>query len=110
LPNFSLIVPDLCNSMHDCSVSVGDAWLRQHAQPLLRLQKTAIFVLFDEGTSSTRGGGHVPALVLGTAVRRGAKNGALLGHYSVLRTIEDAWRLPRLGASARAAPIKGIWR
>ena len=110
LPNFSLIVPDLCNSMHDCPVSVGDAWLRQLAKPLLQLDNTAIFVLFDEGTSRVHGGGHVAALVLGTAVRPGARNGALLSHYSVLRTIEDAWGLPRLGRSARATPIAGIWR
>ena len=28
LPSFALVVPDLCHSMHDCSVAVGDAWLR----------------------------------------------------------------------------------
>jgi phosphatidylinositol-3-phosphatase len=110
LPDFSLIVPDLCNSMHDCPVFVGDAWLRQLAKPLVRLEKTAIFVLFDEGTSRLHGGGHIPALVLGTAVRPGARNGAFLTHYSVLRTIEDAWKLPRLGRSARTRPIVGIWR
>jgi hypothetical protein len=110
LPDFSLIVPDLCNSMHDCSVSVGDAWLRRLAKPLLQLDNTAIFVLFDEGTSRVHGGGHIAALVLGTAVRPGARNGAFLTHYSVLRTIEDAWGLLRLGRSAQATPIVRIWR
>ena len=33
-----------------------------------------------------------------------------LNHYSLLRTIEDSWRLPPLGLSARAEPITGIWR
>jgi phosphatidylinositol-3-phosphatase len=110
LPDFALIVPDLCHSMHDCPVSTGDAWLRRVAKPLLGLRNTAIFVLFDEGTSNAHGGGHIPALVLGTAVRRGATDRAFLTHYSVLRTIEDAWQLPRLGKSARATPIRGIWR
>ena len=31
--DFSLVVPDLCHSMHDCSVAVGDAWLRAHRRP-----------------------------------------------------------------------------
>jgi phosphatidylinositol-3-phosphatase len=110
LPDFSLVVPDMCSSMHDCSVAVGDRWLRRVVQPLLKLPRTAIFVLFDEGSTSVRGGGHTPALVVGTAVRLRSRYRAFSGHYEVLRTIEDAWGLPRLGASARARPITGIWR
>src|SRR4029450_4294728 len=34
LPDFALVVPDLCHSMHDCSVGVGDAWLRRTVGPL----------------------------------------------------------------------------
>jgi phosphatidylinositol-3-phosphatase len=110
LPDFSLVVPDMCSSMHDCSVAVGDRWLRRVVQPLLKLPRTAIFVLFDEGSTSIRGGGHTPALVVGSAVRSRARYGQVSGHYEVLRTIEDAWGLPRLGASAQARPITGIWR
>lgn len=109
-PDFALIVPDLCNSMHDCSVSVGDTWLRRIVPPLLKLPQTAIFVTFDEGSTRVRGGGHTPALVLGTAVRPNSRNRALSGHYGLLRTIEQAWGLPLLGASARARPITGIWK
>ena len=35
LPTFSLVVPDLCNDMHDCSVAIGDTWLKQQIVPLL---------------------------------------------------------------------------
>jgi len=110
LPDFALVVPDLCNSMHDCRVSVGDAWLRRTAPPLLKLDNTAVFVLFDEGRSSVRGGGHIPALVLGTAVRPRSQFRAVTSHYGALRTIEEAWSLPLLGQSAHAKPITGIWR
>jgi hypothetical protein len=110
LPDFALVVPDLCNSMHDCSVEAGDAWLRRIASPLLKLRETAVFVLFDEGTSDARGGGHSPALVVGTAVKPRSQYRAVTNHYGTLRTIEDAWNLPRLGLSARAKPITGIWR
>ncbi len=37
LPDFAFVVPDLCNSMHDCSVAVGDSWLRRTVTPLLGL-------------------------------------------------------------------------
>jgi hypothetical protein len=110
LPDFAFVVPDLCNSMHDCPVATGDLWLRRTVSPLLALPNTVVFVLFDEGSTSVRGGGHTAALALGTAVRPGARYRAVTSHYGVLRTVEDAWGLPRLGLSARAAPISGIWR
>ncbi|MDX6436950.1 MAG: phosphatidylinositol-3-phosphatase [Gaiellaceae bacterium] len=110
LPDFGLVVPDLCHSMHDCSVGVGDAWLRRTIGPLLTLPNSVVFVLFDEGSSRDHGGGHTPALALGTAVRAGARFGKATNHYGALRTIESAWGLPLLGKSARAVPVTGIWK
>jgi phosphatidylinositol-3-phosphatase len=52
----------------------------------------------------------VPALVLGPTVRSGSDSSKPVNHYSLLRTIEDAWNLPPLGESAEAQPITGIWR
>ena len=99
--------------MHDCSVATGDAWLGTFLRPLLRssvLGNAAVLVVFDEGTSSDGGGGHVPALVLGPLVRPGSQNSTPLDHYGLLRTIESAWHLPLLGRSRGAALITGIWR
>jgi phosphatidylinositol-3-phosphatase len=110
LPDFAFVVPDLCNSMHDCPVATGDAWLRRVVGPLLHVPATAIFIVFDEGRTNARGGGHIAAIVAGTAVRRHVRYRALTGHYGLLRTIEQAWGLPLLGRSAGARPITGIWR
>jgi hypothetical protein len=113
LPDFSLVVPNLCNDMHDCSVATGDAWLKAHVVPLLRspeLRGGVVFVLFDEGTSDTGGGGRIAALALGPTVRRDSRFTRATNHYGLLRTIEDAWRLPRLGFSRTGTPIGGIWR
>lgn len=110
LPAFAFVVPNTCNSMHDCAVRVGDAWLRRTVGPLLRIPRTAVFITFDEGRTSDRGGGHIATLVVGTAVRPHAVFTRPTNHYGLLRTIEDAWGLPRLGASAHAAPVTGIWR
>jgi hypothetical protein len=109
LPDFSLVVPNLCHVMQDCCVSTGDAWLRRFLAPLLVLPRSVVFVVFDEGSSSVGGGGHVGALATGTAVQPHSRSSARLTHYSLLRTIEDAWGLPRLGSSASASPIVGIW-
>jgi phosphatidylinositol-3-phosphatase len=110
LPSFSLVVPDLCHSMHDCSVSVGDAWLRSQIGKFVKLPNTVVFVVFDEGSTSVGGGGHTAALALGRAVRPGSRSTRVTGHYGILRTIEQAWGLPLLGHSAHVPPITGIWR
>lgn len=113
LPDFSLVVPNLCNDMHDCPVSVGDAWLKANIVPLLgspALARSVVFVVFDEGSSNLGGGGNVEALALGPTVRPGARYTKATSHYGLLRTIEQAWGLRLLGRSAHAAPISGIWR
>jgi len=113
LPDLSLVVPNLCDDMHDCSVATGDAWLKTHVVPLLHsraLRGGVVFVVFDEGTSSTGGGGHVYALALGPTVRGGSRFTRATNHYGLLRTIEDAWKLPQLGFSRTGTPIGGIWK
>jgi hypothetical protein len=113
LPDFSLVVPDLCHDMHDCSVATGDSWLRRKIVPLLGSRALAggvVFVVFDEGTSDEGGGGNVEALALGPLVRPGSVDSRPTSHYGLLRTIEDAWGLRRLGHSRTTAPITGIWK
>jgi acid phosphatase len=110
LPAYSLVSPDLCHDMHDCSVARGDAWLARFIKPLLSVKRTAIFVVFDEGTSSLGGGGSVALIVAGTAVKPHSRYTHAATHYSLLRTIEGALGVPAIGASARAKPVTGIWR
>ena len=73
--------------------------------PLLAVQDTVVFVVFDEGSR----GNHVPAFALGSAVRRTRSSLARVDHYGLLRTIEDMF-----GCAARRRrrrrPITGIWR
>ena len=115
LPAFSLVVPDLCHDMHVFSVTTGDRWLGGFLPRLLsspQLRGGVVFIVFDEGDSGDHagGGGHTIALAVGPTVRAGARATVPLTHYSLLRTVEDAWSLPRLGRSAAAKPIEGIWR
>lgn len=113
LPRFALVIPNLCHDLHNCPLASGDRWLRKTIVPLLKkpqLAGSVIFVVFDEGTSDLGGGGRVAALALGPLVRPGSRFARPTSHYGLLRTLEDAWRLPRLGRSAQAQPITGIWR
>ena len=113
LPAFSFIVPDECHDMHDCSVATGDAWLGRFVRPLLhnpKLGRSVIFIITDEPPGDAKATDPVPALALGPLVRPGSDYSAKMSHYGLLRTIEDAWGLPRLGRSKGAAPITGIWK
>jgi len=116
LPSFSLVIPDLCHDMHDCSIATGDSWLESFMDPLLKpgdLRHTVVFITFDEAErpDDRGGGGQVPAIVVGPRVRPDSISTVPLNHYSLLRTIEDALKLrPPLGLSATAQPITGIWR
>ena len=113
LPDFSLVVPNLCNDMHDCSVATGDAWLRANIEPLVSSPALAggvVFIIFDEGTTGEGGGGHTYALALGPTVKAGSVFPRMTNHYGLLRTIEDAYGLGNLGKNdATAEPIAGIW-
>jgi hypothetical protein len=115
LPTFSLVTPNLCNDMHDCPVSTGDAWLKKFLPPLLaspQMRRGAVFVITDEGNGSDPGkpGGAAPALVAGPTVKHGVRYRPVVTEYGILRTIEDAFGLPRLGRSAQAHALTGIWR
>jgi acid phosphatase len=106
LPDFAFVVPTLCHDMHDCSIATGDEWLKSFVTPLLGVPDTVVFVVFDEGVR----GNHVVALALGTAVRQHSVFTRRVDHYGLLRTIEQMWGLPLLGAAATARPVIGIWR
>lgn len=116
LPDFSFVVPDLCNGMHDCPVATGDAWLAKFLTPLLKspqLKRGVVFVTFDEAASyadERGGGGHIVTLAVGPTVRAGARSTRGYNLYGLLRTIEEAWGLPLLGKSTRASAITDVWR
>ncbi len=67
LPDFSFIVPNLCNDAHDCSLGSSDIWLKTNIDPLIQspqFQKDGLLIIvFDEADTLdfTSGGGHVAA-------------------------------------------------
>lgn len=109
LPAVSFVVPNLQDDMHDGTVNQGDTWLKSHLDGYIQWAKThnSVFVLtFDEDDSSN--GNIIPTIITGAGVKTG-NYGENISHYSVLRTIEDAYGLPHAGAAASATPITDIW-
>jgi phospholipase C len=104
LPAFAVLVPDLCNDTHDCSVATGDRWLQTWlplltASPAYRKGTTAIFVVWDEPTP-------MPFLALAPSITAGAVVRPAVDHYALLRTTEEMLRLPMLGVATRAPSMR----
>jgi hypothetical protein len=111
--DFELIVPNLCNDMHDCSTAKGDAFLRGFIPRILRspaMKGSVLFLTWDEGTSKLGGGGKVATVVIGPTVRRGFRSATPHSHYSLVRTIEAAWGLGCLNRSCRANTFREFFR
>jgi phospholipase C len=122
LPNFSYIMPNLCNSGHDCSAATADKWVNSmvnklQASPALGI-KSLIIIAFDEGSDkSTSGccglprpaGGQVAVVLISPTALPDMSDNTPYSHYSLLKTILMAWNLPALGNTAQAQAITVPW-
>ena len=114
LGDFWLIVPNLCHDMHDCSIADGDAFLARFVPTILDASSFksdgVLFLTFDEGTSDAGGGGTVATLAIGPGAAAETASDAAYDHYSLLRTVEDAWGLPCLANACEARSMADLLR
>jgi hypothetical protein len=104
--NFEFITPNMINDMHDGTVADGDNFLKAFMPQITSsaaFANSVVFVTFDEGTSGTNGGGHIVTIAITPQVTAGFLATAAYTHYSMLRTIEEAWGLPYLGSAGSAS-------
>lgn len=114
LPAFVFITPNMCDSMHNCSVGTGDGWLRHiirrlGSSPAYQRGTTAVFVTFDEsdpGDSDDR----VATLVISPSTPARTRSGEPFNHYSLLRTTEEMLGLdPLLGEARHARSMRAAF-
>ena len=86
--------------MHDCPVADGDRWLASVVPQILGSNAWRdgglLVITFDEAPRRDRDG-RIPTLVVSPLVASGTTSLAPHDHYSLLRTIEEAWDMPCLG-------------
>lgn len=123
LPAFAWITPNLCNDGHDCSVATADKFLGPEVDKIINSpsfdQNSLLIVTFDEGTTAgsccglpKKAGGKITTLLVSKLVKAGFQDDTAYSHYSIVKTIEDAWGLQQLGhaADAQTALITAAWK
>lgn len=114
LPTLSFVIPNLCHDMHYCSRDSGDHWIKAHLGSYASWatkHNSLLIITWDEDGSDFGASGdnnQIPTIFYGAHIHAGTYK-EKINHYNVLRTIEDMYGLPHLGASAKAAPITDIW-
>ncbi len=109
LPSVGIVVPNLCNDMHDCSVSTGDTWLKNNIGAYATWAKahnSLLVVTFDEDDHSASN--RIPTLFYGAHVATGSYSEHIT-HYTVLRTLESLRGLGCVANSCNVSAITDIW-
>jgi phosphatidylinositol-3-phosphatase len=122
LPNFVFIMPNICNSAHDCDLKTSDSWLgpwvdQLQAYPGMK-EDGLIILTWDEGQGKhgccgiDPAGGRVATVFISGKVKPGVQDDTPYTHYSILKTISAAWDLPMIGKAALKENrlITGIWQ
>src|SRR5262249_41165964 len=111
LPKVSFVVPNLCDDMHDCSVSTGDTWISNNLSAYATWaasNNSLLVITFDE--DNLLSGNRIPTVIYGQPVTAGSSSSTPYSHYSLLRTLEDLAGLSaHAGNAASASDISGIW-
>jgi phospholipase C len=135
VPDYVWISPDQCNDMHGRStagacnfsnvqdlISTGDAFLSSTVRAIRSssawIGNSAIFITWDETDfpfvdvsgccDAVPGGGHVVTLVISHSDHAARTSSVSYNHYSLLRTIQDGWRLGCLGFTCDTANVPAM--
>jgi hypothetical protein len=114
LADLNVIIPNDCENGHDpCGtrdpVRQFDDFLAREvpkiqASPAYGANST-ILITWDEGADKPLNPGNPLLLAIGPHVKAGVVNSRSYNHYSLLRTIEDSFKLPHLAHAKTAKPL-----
>jgi hypothetical protein len=111
-PTVSIVVPNLCNDMHDCSTQTGDNWLKANVPAMLSYlaANDGLFVLtWDEADPDTDGTNHIATLLIGPMVVPG-QYAQDITHYSILKTLEKITKVKCTASACKAKLLTGMWQ
>ena len=110
---YNFITPNLCNDMHDCSVTVGDTWLSQEVPHILgsaAYRNGGLLILTWDEDSGT----PIGMILQSSAVKPGYSNTIAYTHPSTVRTLQEIFgvvppQFPWLGDAATATDLSDLF-
>jgi hypothetical protein len=111
---YNFITPNLCDDMHDCSITTGDTWLSRNLPTILASQaykdNGAVFITWDEAAS---GDGPIGMIVLSPLAKVNYSNAIHYDHSSTVRTMQTIFQVgppvhPWLGNAATATDLSDL--
>jgi acid phosphatase len=107
LPNVGMVIPDLCNDAHSCSLETADSWMRAHLKPVLdgpdwRSGRLAVVITADEDDHSSDN------LVLTCVLHPSLQHVVVdqpLSHLSLSRFLSEVVHQPPLRNAAGATSL-----
>jgi acid phosphatase len=109
LPKVSFVVPNQCNSMHDCSIATGDTWAANHLESYRQWALThnsMLWVIFDEDGGDANN--QIINMVSGAHVHVGVYP-ETMSQYRTLRTWEALCGLPGVANAASLTEVTDTW-
>ena len=113
---YNFITPDMCHDGHDScggnEIAHIDSWLAAFMPLLLnsaqyKAGRATIFIATDEAAN---GDGPITFMALGHSVKHGYKNEIRYTHSSLLRTLEEIFKVsPLLGHAAYATDLRDLF-
>jgi phosphatidylinositol-3-phosphatase len=107
LPNVGMVIPNLCNDAHDCSLATADEWMRTTVEELLagpdwRSGRLAIVITADEDDHNADN--QVLTVVLHPGLQHVVVD-APLTHLSLSRFLSEVLHQPPLREAADATSL-----
>ncbi|MGA2536377.1 MAG: alkaline phosphatase family protein [Terracidiphilus sp.] len=113
---YNFVTPNMCQDGHDpCdgnAIAHIDTWLKDNLPAILNSAqyKAGQVVVFITADEAENGDGPIPFLALGEGVKRGYKNEIYYTHSSLLRTLEEIFKVsPMLGGAATATDLRDLF-
>ncbi len=109
LPTLSLVVPNMCHDMHDCSDSTGDTWLSNDLPAMISAvgQRGLVILTWDEDDRSS--GNHILTVFAGPMVKSNYVCSQTIDHYTVVRTICDVLGLSSFANASSKTTPSDVW-
>jgi len=112
LPTVGVVVPNLCNDAHNCSLATADNWFKQQMQavfagPDWRAGRLAVVLTADESS-----GGDTTNTVLTVVIHPSQSAHVVstpLTHYSLTRLCDDVAHAPYLRNAATAPSLSAAF-